>query len=113
MLNMAIRDESDKQRCSATEMLMSAVTITTPSRHLYMPGVRQILVEEDMYHPLIGSPVLDEIGFVASQHLDSMRDKFHLHAFSYIGDEIFNIAKKSLGALSKLLLNARGHSRVY
>jgi hypothetical protein len=31
MLNMAIRGEGDKQTCSATEMLMSAVTITTPS----------------------------------------------------------------------------------
>jgi hypothetical protein len=31
MLNMAIRGESDKQKCSAKEMLMSAVTITTPS----------------------------------------------------------------------------------
>jgi hypothetical protein len=31
MLNMAIRGEGDKQTCSATEMLMSAVKITTPS----------------------------------------------------------------------------------
>jgi hypothetical protein len=31
MLNMAISGESDKKRCSATEMLMSAVTIITPS----------------------------------------------------------------------------------
>jgi hypothetical protein len=31
MLNMAIRGESDKQKCSSQEMLMSAVTITTPS----------------------------------------------------------------------------------
>jgi hypothetical protein len=30
MLNMASRGQSDKQKCSATEMLMSAVTITTP-----------------------------------------------------------------------------------
>jgi hypothetical protein len=30
MLNMAMRGENDKQTCSATEMLMSAVTITTP-----------------------------------------------------------------------------------
>jgi hypothetical protein len=28
MLDMAIRSESDRQTCSATEMLMSAVTIT-------------------------------------------------------------------------------------
>jgi hypothetical protein len=31
MLNMAIRGESDKQKCSATELLMSAVTIFTLS----------------------------------------------------------------------------------
>jgi hypothetical protein len=31
MLNMNIRGESDKKTCSATMMLMSAVTITTPS----------------------------------------------------------------------------------
>jgi hypothetical protein len=36
MLNMAIRGESDKQTCSATEMLMPAVPITTPSE----PGGR-------------------------------------------------------------------------
>jgi hypothetical protein len=30
MMNMAVRSESDKQKCSAKEMLMSAVTITTP-----------------------------------------------------------------------------------
>jgi hypothetical protein len=57
MLNMVIRGEGDKQTCSATEMLMSAVTITTPSGPLCMRGVRQIIVEEDMDHPLIGRPV--------------------------------------------------------
>jgi hypothetical protein len=31
MLNMAIRGKSDKQKCSAKEILMSAVTIATPS----------------------------------------------------------------------------------
>jgi hypothetical protein len=36
MLNMAIRGEGDKQTCSETEMLMSAVTITTPSGPLCM-----------------------------------------------------------------------------
>jgi hypothetical protein len=36
MLNMAIRGDSDKQTCSATEMLMSALTITTPSGPLSM-----------------------------------------------------------------------------
>jgi hypothetical protein len=104
MLNMAISGESDKQKCSATEMLMSAVTITTPSGLLCMRGVRQIIVEKDMDHPLIGRPVLDEMGFVASQHLDSVRDKFHLHDFSHIGEDLFDIGRQPLGALSKLLL---------
>jgi hypothetical protein len=104
MLNMAIRGEGDKQTCSATEMLMSLVTITTPSGPLCMRGVRQIIVEEDMDHPLIGRPVLDEMGFVESQHLDSVRDKFHLHDFSHIGEELLGMGKQPLGALSKLLL---------
>jgi hypothetical protein len=58
MLNMAIRGESDKQKCSANEMLMSAVTITTPSGTLCIRGVRQIIVEEDVDHPLFERPVL-------------------------------------------------------
>jgi hypothetical protein len=85
-------------------MLMSAVTITTPSGLLCMRGVRQIIVEEDMDHPLIGRPVLDEMGIVASQHLDSVRDKFHLHDFTHIGEELSEMGKQPLGALSKLLL---------
>jgi hypothetical protein len=99
MLNMA----SGKQKCSATEMLMSAVTITTPSRPLCICGVRHIIVEDDMNHPLIGRPVLDKMGFVASQHLDSVRDKFHLHDFSYVGEELLNMRKQPLGAFTKLL----------
>jgi hypothetical protein len=67
-------------------------------------GVRQIIVEEDMDHPLIGRPVLDEMGFVASQHLDSVRDKFHLHDFSHIGQDLLEMGKQPLGILSKLLL---------
>jgi hypothetical protein len=90
---MAISGEGDKQTCSATEMLMSAVTFTTPSGPLCMRGVRQIIVEEDMDHPLIGRPVLDETGFVASQHLDSVRDKFHLHDFSHIGEKLLEMGK--------------------
>jgi hypothetical protein len=66
--------------------------------------VRQITVEEDMDHPLIGRPVLDEMGFVASQHLDSVRDQFHLHDFSHINEELLVMGKQPLGALSKLLL---------
>jgi hypothetical protein len=69
-----------------------------------MHGVRQIIFEGDMDHPLIGRPVLDEMGFVASQHLDSVRDKFHPHDFSHIGDELLDMGKQHLGALSKLLL---------
>jgi hypothetical protein len=99
MLNMAIRGESDKQTCSTTEMLMSAVTITTPSGPLCMRGVRHIIVEEDMDHPLIGRPVLDEMDFVASQHLDSVRDKFHLHDFSHIGEELLEMGKQPLSTL--------------
>jgi hypothetical protein len=104
MLNTAIRGESDKQKCSAQEMLMSAVTITTPSEPLCMRGVRQIIAEEYVDHPLIGRPVLDEMAFVASQHLDSVRDKFHLHDFSHIGEELLEMGKQPLGVLSKLLL---------
>jgi hypothetical protein len=104
MLNMAIRGESDKQTCSATEMLMSAGKIATPSGPLYMREVRQIIVEEDMDHPLIARPVLDEMGFVASQHLDSVRDKFRLHDFIHIGEELLEMGKQPSGALSKLLL---------
>jgi hypothetical protein len=69
-----------------------------------MRGVRQIIVDEDTDHPLIGRPVLDEMGFVASQHLDSVRDKIHLHDFSHIGEELMEMGKQPLGALSKLLL---------
>jgi hypothetical protein len=104
MLNMDIRGESDKKTCSATEMLMSAVTITSPSGPLCMLGVLQIIVEEEMDHPLIGRPVLDEMGFVASQHLDSVRDEFHLHDFSHIGEELLEMGKQPLSALSNLLL---------
>jgi hypothetical protein len=83
---------------------MSAVTITTPSGPLCIRGVRQIIVEEDMDHPLIGRSVLHEMGFVASQHLDSVRDKFHLHDFSHIGEELLDMGEQLLDALSKLLL---------
>jgi hypothetical protein len=71
-----------------------------------MRGVRQIIVEEDMDHLLIGRPVLDEMGIVACQHLDSVRDKFHLQDISHIGGELLDRGKKTLGALSRLLLMA-------
>jgi hypothetical protein len=57
-----------------------------------------------MDHPLIGRLVSDEMNFVASQHLDSVRDKFHLHDFSHIGEKLLDMGKQPLGALSKLLL---------
>jgi hypothetical protein len=44
------------------------------------------------------------MGFVASQHLDSVRNKFHLHDFSHIGEELLEMGKQPLSALSKLLL---------
>jgi hypothetical protein len=114
MLNMAIRSEKDKQTCSATVMLMTAVTITTPLGPLCMRGVRQIIVEEDMDHPLIGRPVLDGMGFVASQHLESERDKFHLHDSSHIGEKLFETNEKAaFGRPVKASTHARGHSRVY
>jgi hypothetical protein len=104
MLNAAIKGESDKQTRSATETLISAVTFTTPSGSLCMHRVRQIIEEEDMDHLLIGRPVLDEIGFVDSQYLDSVRDTFNLHDFSHIGEELLEMGKQPLGALSKLRL---------
>jgi hypothetical protein len=55
---------------------------------------------------LIERPVLDEMGFVESQHLESVRDKFHLHDFSHIGEELLEIGKQTLGALPKLLLKS-------
>jgi hypothetical protein len=57
-----------------------------------------------MGHPLIRGPVLDEMGFVASQHLDSVRDKFHLQDFSHIDEDLLEMGKQPLSALSKLLL---------
>jgi hypothetical protein len=104
VLKMTIRGESDKQKCSATEMHMSAVTMTTPSGVSCTCGVRQTIVEEEMDHPLIGRTVLNEIGFVASQHLDSIRDKFHLHHFGQISQELLEMGKKPSGALEKLPL---------
>jgi hypothetical protein len=53
-----------------------------------------------MDHSLIGRPVLDEMGFVESQHLDSVRDKFRLHDFSHIGEELLKMGKQPLRALS-------------
>jgi hypothetical protein len=57
-----------------------------------------------MHNPLIGRPVLDEMDFVASQHLDSVLEKFHLHGFSHIGEHLLNMSMQTLDALSNLLL---------
>jgi hypothetical protein len=83
---------------------MSEVTITTPSGPLCMRGMRQIIVKEDMNHPLIGGPVLDEMGFVASKHLDTVRNNFHLQDISHIGETLLEMSKQPLSVLSKLLL---------
>jgi hypothetical protein len=69
-----------------------------------MCGGLQIIVEEDIDHPLIRRQVLDEMGFVARQCLDSVRDKFHRHDCSHIGAELLDMSKQPLGALLKLLL---------
>jgi hypothetical protein len=52
-----------------------------------------------MDHPLIGRSVLDKLGFVASQHLDSVRDKIRLHEFSHFGEERLDMGKQPLGAM--------------
>jgi hypothetical protein len=44
------------------------------------------------------------MGFVASQHLDSVRDIFHVQYFSLIGDELSERYKQTSGAVPKLLL---------
>jgi hypothetical protein len=36
--------------------------------------------------------------------VDSVRNKLHLHDFSHIGEELLEMGKQLLGALSKLLL---------
>jgi hypothetical protein len=53
-----------------------------------MRVARKIIVEEEMDHPLIGRPVLDEMGFVASQYLDSVQGKFHMHVLIHIDEDI-------------------------
>jgi hypothetical protein len=63
-----------------------------------------IIVEGEIHHPLTAKPVLDEMGFVASQHLDSERDKFHLHDFSHNSEEVLDTSKHPSGGLSNLLL---------
>jgi hypothetical protein len=56
-----------------------------------MRGVLQIIVEEEVDHPLIGRPVLDEMCFVARQHLDFVRDKFHMYDCNHIGEDLWEI----------------------
>jgi hypothetical protein len=112
ILSIAIREEYEKQKCSATEMFMLAVTITTQLGPLSMRGARQIIVEEEMEYPLIRRPVVHELNFVASLHLDSKRDKFHLHDFSHIGEDLLEMCKKPPCALFKASTQAHRHFRV-
>jgi hypothetical protein len=56
-----------------------------------MRGVQQRIVEQGMDHPLIKRPVLDEMGLVASQHLDSVRDKYCMPEFSHIDEEVLKM----------------------
>jgi hypothetical protein len=44
------------------------------------------------------------MGFVARQHLDYVRDKFHLHDFSYIVEEPFQMNKQPSSAMLKLVI---------
>jgi hypothetical protein len=56
--------------------------------------VRQIIFDEEMDHSLIERLVVGEMGFVASQNKDSVRDKFHLHDFSHIVEELSEVGKQ-------------------
>jgi hypothetical protein len=47
-----------------------------------------------MDHPLIGMPVIYETGFMASQHLESVRDKLHMHDFSHFGEELLEMSNQ-------------------
>jgi hypothetical protein len=69
-------------------------------------NMRHIIVDEEMDHSLIGRPLFDVMGFVASQHMDSVREKFHLHDFSHIGKELLEMSEQSLGDLSNNLLKS-------
>jgi hypothetical protein len=76
-----------------------------------MREVRQIIVEEEMNHPLIGRPVFDEMCFVASQYLNSVRDEFHLQDFSHIGEELLEMEEQP-SVPCQASTQARRHSRV-
>jgi hypothetical protein len=113
MRNMDIRGERDKQTCSATEMLMSAVPITTPSGPLCMRGVRQIIVEEDMDHPFDRKAGLGRDGFrgkSASGLCTGQIPPARLQPYwrGSIGD-----GQAAFERLVKASIHARGHSRVY
>jgi hypothetical protein len=102
-LSMAV-NEKDKTKIVVKEVLKSPVAISTPSGPLCMRGLLQVIVEEDMDNHITGCPALDEMGFAADQHLAPVRDSFHLYDFSHVGQELIEIGKKPLGALSRLLL---------
>jgi hypothetical protein len=113
MLNMAIRGESDKHKCSAMEMLMPAVTIITPPGPLCMRGVRQIIVEEDMDHLLIGRPVLDEMSIVASSIWTLYRTNSTCTTSATYWRIAIGDGQAAFGRPVKSFSHARGHSRVY
>jgi hypothetical protein len=52
-----------------------------------------------MDHPWIGRPVLDEMGFVAGEHLDSIQDTLYLHDFTHIGEKLLEVSRQPSGAL--------------
>jgi hypothetical protein len=75
-----------------------------------MRGLRQIIVEEDMDHPLIGRPVLDEMGKSESGLWTGQIPPARLqsHWRGAIGYK-----KAAFGRPFKTSIHARGHSRVY
>jgi hypothetical protein len=113
MLNMAIRSEIDKQTCSATEMLMSAVTITTPSGPLCMRGVATDHCRR-RYEPSIDRKAsLRRDGFrgksaskLCAGQITPARLKQHWRGAD-------GNVQAAFGRPVKASTQARGHSRVY
>jgi hypothetical protein len=50
-----------------------------------------------------GSYAITSYANILCQLMPTVRDKFHLHDFSHIGEELLDMEKKPLCALSKLL----------
>jgi hypothetical protein len=110
MLNMAIRGENNKKKCSAKEMLMSALTITTPSGHMCMRGERQIIVEEDMEQPLIG---LGRDGIRGESASRLCTGLIPLALLQSHWRRAIGYGQAASGRTSKASTQAFGHSRVY